>query len=203
MATTGTDLITTLAQRLRDADSTAHSRDLLLRILSQSQRAINFHDRVRRQTTVSFTTSVGRTLYRTSEIAADIARIERIRVFDRTLHEVNWHELKDSSPTWYRDVAGAPHTWARIGGTLWALTPGSWDPRAIEVVYVIITADVVDDATAIDLPDEFVPMLLDLAEGIMLMKARLFAQMDGALRRLGAMVPLTPKAGVPVITPNV
>lgn len=203
MATTGATLISALALRLRDSGNTAHPRDLLRRVLLHSQRALNLSERLRRKTTVAFTTSGRRTLYRTSEIASDVARIERIRYLDRTLHETAWQELIGNSRTWYRDTADRPHTWARVGGTLWVLTPASRAPITVEVVYVTVPVDITDDTTNIDTPDEYVPMLLDLAEGIMLFKARLYAKMDAPLSRLAAMLPQKPGAVTPARSTNV
>lgn len=203
MATSGATLIDALARRLRDTSNTAHPRDLLRRILSQSQRALNLNERVRRKTTATFTTSVRRTLYRTSEIASDVARIERIRFLDRTLPETDWRSLVDNSRTWYRDVADRPYTWARIGSTLWVLTPITRAPITVEVVYITVPADLVDGATLVDFPDEFIPLLVDLAEGVVLLKARLYHAMDGPMSRLAAMMPQKPGASVPSKVTNI
>jgi len=197
MATNGNVLINTLARRLRDTANTAHPRDLLRRILSQSQRALNLHDRIRRKTSVTFTTTPGQVLYNNTAIGSDVSRIERIIALDRSLPEVSWQQLVDNSRNWSRQSGARSHMWARIGGTMWALTPATWDPQVVTVVYITTPADVVDGATPIDFSDEFVPMLLDLSEGIMLLKARLYPQLDGCMGRLAAMLPQKPGAGAP------
>ncbi len=199
---TGAAAITLLAARVRDTSSTAHTRANLTTILTHAQRAINLHLRVRRATG-TLTLDYGRTLYRTSEIDTDVARIERVRVLDRTLPEVAWPHLVNNRPDWYRASDDVPATWARIGTTLLAITPAPWDAMEAEVVYVTTPTDVVDDTTELDVPDEHMPMVLDLAEGITQLRGRQFVAMGAPMTRLSMMLPQRPGAGVPRATVNV
>lgn len=188
MATSGATLITALSLRLRDSSNTAHPRDLLRRVLLQTQRVVNLAEKVRKTTAVVFTPPVGRTLFHVSEVAANVARIERIRTLDHTLPEVEWRTLVNNSVTWYRDLNPSHYTWARIGASLFVLTPAVWEPITVEVVYTTIPADITDDATNVDLPDEWIPLLMDLAEGIMLLKARLYHAMAQPMQRVTNIV---------------
>lgn len=194
MATTGAALIDALSRRLRDTANTAHSRDLIRRVLSHSQRAINLAQQAKK-TTASFTPSAGRTIYARTEVASDVGRILRI-ISDRTLPEVAWRHLQNVDPNWYRAVGARHVQWARIGGSHFVLHPALWETDPVSVVYVTVPADVVDGATNVDLPDEMLPQVMDLAEGIMLAKARLLPAMEAPLARLAAMLQLQPsKAG--------
>jgi hypothetical protein len=199
---TGAAAITLLAARVRDSGNTAHTRANLATILTQAQRAINLHLRVRRDTG-TLTLDYGRTLYRTSEIASDVARVERVRALNRTLPEVAWGHLVNNRRDWYRASDDQPATWARIGSTLLAITPGPWETLDVEVVYVTTPTDVVDDATELDVPDEHMPMVLDLAEGITQLRSRQFAAMTAPMTRLASMLPQRPGAGVPRASVNV
>jgi len=194
MATTGATLIDALSRRLRDTSNTAHSRDLLKRILTHSQRAINLAQQAKKAS-VSFTPDPGRTIYTRTEVAANVGRILRI-IADRTLPEVRWPMLQDTDRHWYRAIGGRHVQWARIGGNLFVLHPALWEPEAVTVIYVTVPADVIDGATNVDLPDELLPMVMDLAEGIMLAKARITHAMDAPLTRLAAA--LQPKAAKPL-----
>lgn len=201
MATTGEALIDALSLRLRDAGNTAHSRDLIRRILSHTQRAVNLAQKVRKTDTTAFTPSAFRTLYRTTEIAADVGHIERIRVLDRTLPEIPWSQLVNNSRTWLQDVGSRHRVWSRIGGTLFVLAPRIHTPVAVNVVYTTIPADVVDDATNVDLPDEWLPLVLDLAEAVMLMKARLYAPMEDVMQRVMTMLEQKPPLSGATVSP--
>lgn len=190
MATTGATLIDALARRLRDTSSTAHSRDLLRRVLSHSQRAINLATQARKDE-VSFTPEAGRVLYARTEVAADVGRIMRI-IAGRTLPEMRWQQLMDNDRRWLRAIGARHVAWARIGGSLFALHPALWQPDPVTVTYAIVPADVVDGATNVDLPDEVLPQVMDLSEGIMLAKARVVHAMEAPMKRLAAMVQLMP-----------
>lgn len=185
MATSGSDLITALAQRLRDASSGAHSRDFLLRVLSHSQRAVNLAKRGRKAS-ATLTVAPGRTLYETSAIAANVARIERVIHQQRPLPEVLWRQLINNNPQWYRDTDDSIRCWARIGGNLFVLYPTIWEVDTVTVIYTTVPADVIDDVDPVDLPDELLPTVMDLAEVIVLAKGRLFHAMEAPMGRLGA-----------------
>jgi hypothetical protein len=191
VATTGATLITELARRLRDSGNTAHTRVLLGQVLSHCQRAVNLQLRLVKAT-VTFTPNAGRTLYTTDELAADVGRIERIRALDRMLPELPWRGLLGNSATWYRDVGMQPRVWAQIGSNLFVLSPRMLVPEALDVVYTIIPADVADAATDVDLPDEWVPLVLDLAESVMLFRARLYGPLEAVMARLSTLIPLRP-----------
>lgn len=191
MATDGATLITALARRLRDTSNTAHPRDLLRRVLSHSQRAINLAQQLKK-TTATFTPDAGRTLYEIGEVAANVGRIVRIRAADRTLPEISWRQLVDNSRTWFRDIDTQHRTWSRIGGNLFVLTPALIVPSATEVVYVIVPADVVDDTTNVDVPDEWLPLVMDMAEALMLLRARLYHALDGPMSRIASTLSIKP-----------
>lgn len=192
MATTGATLITALATRLRDAGSTAHARTLLLRVLSHSQRIVNRAHRLEKAT-VSFTPNTGRAIFTIAQVASDVARIERIiDDDDRTLPEVSWDHLLADSPTWYRDTTSRHRVWARLGGNLFVLTPRALTALPVSVVYTIVPPDVTDDATNVTLADEWLPLVMDIAESIMLLKARIYAPLEATMARIAASMVLKP-----------
>ncbi len=191
----GNDAIDFLARRLRDVGSTAHPRALLATVLTQCHRTLNIHQRVQRTTTTLNLN--GRTLYRTSDIAADVGSVERVIVDQRDLQEIHWTHLIQNDPRWLRATAERPRTWARIGRSLLAITPAPWEPLDVTVSYLVVPPAVVDAATAILWPEELMPQLLDLAEGVMLCKARLYDAMDGAMSRVATSVKGSPGVGAP------
>lgn len=199
---TGSAIITALGARVRDSINTATARADLATILTHCQRAVNLHLRLRRAS-ATLALAAGRTLYRTSEVAADVARIEQVYVLERTIPETAWPQLVNNRADWYRATDGTPSTWARLGSTLLAVTPAPWEPLSIEVLYVTTPVNIGDNATEIDTPEEHIPMLLDLAEGVTLLRGRQFAAMTAAMTRLAMMLPQRPGSGVPRHTVNV
>jgi hypothetical protein len=199
---TGAAAITLLAARVRDSGNTAATRGNLATILTHAQLVLNLHLRAR-LATATLTLDLGRTIYQTSEVAADVARIVRVRALDRTLPEVAWAHLVNNRRDWYRATGDQPATSARLGTTLLVITPAPWEAMDVEVVYVTVPTAVVDDATELDMPDEHMPMVLDLAEGITQLRNRQLAAMTAPLTRLASMMPQRPGAGVPRASVNV
>lgn len=190
----GDDAIDALARRLRDAGTTAYTRAFLATVLTHCHRALNIHQRVRRaEATLAID---GRALFRTTEVAADVGRIERVYVEDYDLTEVHWSHLIQNDPEWYRVQADKPRTWARYGRSLLVVTPTPYEPIDVTVSYLIVPATITDAATPIDWPEELIPMLLDLAEGCALVKSRVLPAMDGAMSRFVGALGARPGTGL-------
>lgn len=192
----GDDAIDILARRLRDAGSTAHSRTLLATVLTHCHRALNIHQRVQRAT-ATLTMVGGRPFYQTSEIASDVGRIERVIAAERSLPEIPWGALIQNDPRWLRTIGDRPQMWARFGRTAVVITPAPWDDFDVTISYLVVPPEITDAATTILWPEELIPLLLDIAEGVMLCKARLYDAMDGAMSRAAQGVRATPGAGWP------
>jgi hypothetical protein len=168
-------LIDELSRRLRDPNNTRHSRALVNTVLTQCQRVVNLHfaDVV---VSASFTPTSGRTLYRTSEIAANVARIAAVRQEDRDLHEVPWPSLVHSDARWYRRIGPRHELFARIGGSLFALYPAVAVPAAVSIDYVSVPADLADTTGDVVIDTELLPLLLDLGELVLTAKNRDFVR---------------------------
>jgi hypothetical protein len=183
MATNGDDLITELSRRLRDPNNDRHARTLVLDVLTQCQRVLNYQQE-NRLTTISFTPAAGRTLYQTSAVAADVAKIVEVSQEGRKLYLVDWHDLPHTDTHWLRRTSNQYEMFARVGGNMFALIPALDRVQAVDVTYVTVPAAVVDGATAIDVDDKLVPALLDLGELILLAKNRDFCGLPELEKRI-------------------
>ena len=194
MATNGDALITELLLRHRNASTDRVSRAFVATILSQCQRVLNLHfgDRI---TTVSFTPSAERTLYTVAAVAADVAKIVLVRENGRELFSCTFETLTDTDLDWLRRTGPRHEQFARIGGDLWVLYPAKLSPTVVDVVYVTIPDDVADAATPIELSDELVPMLLDMAELVLAMRVRVWSVTTDLLERLKAGFSTPPREG--------
>jgi hypothetical protein len=188
VATTDTQtLVTKVATRARDASNIAHSRADVVEIMSHAQRAVN--SRLRSFVkTVAVTPVAGRSLYVTSEIAADAVRPIAIRVGVRDLTEVCWTSLVANDGRWLRTTGKAPQVFATIGRTMYAVVPAyAGLPQDLTVVYIPALDDLDDDVA--DFPviaDEHVPLMLDLTEALLLMRARVLEPAQLAMERFAA-----------------
>jgi hypothetical protein len=193
MATNGNDLIDELLLRHRAAGVDRIARADAATVLSQCQRVVNLH-KTDNTATVSFTPTAGQTLYTVAGVASDVARIDTVRHDDRDLHRVDFRSLAHCDTRWLHRTSNRYDLFSRIGGSLWVLYPAMESPVAVDVVYTIVPAAVADAATAIDISDEYVPLLLDLAEAVLTARVRVWSALPDLTERIrkavGAPAPL-------------
>lgn len=185
MATTDTAaLITQVSTRSRDASNTGISRADVLTLLDYASHVVNTHLHAV-VSAMDFTPDVGRTLYETTEVSSDALRIIGVRMGGRDLHEVCWTSLVHNHDQWLRLRGTEPQIFATIGRDVWALVPAFSIPGAtVSVRYIKKAAALVDDAADFStLPDEVIPIVLDLVEAVILIRSRQFVAAQQPIAR--------------------
>ena len=188
MATSGAQLIDALARRVRDTTNFAHSRVFLLDILNRCSYSVNASTRSK-VTSVSLTPDPGKTLYATTAI-----KVIGVRdINGRDLMETPWQSLVLNDPSWLHRIGPQHEMFAQIGRDLLVIYPAvkAADIRALTLRVVTTPTALADDAVAWALPDELVPLLLDLAEVIVLFRGRVFfpsSAMDAPLQRVAEAI---------------
>lgn len=188
MAVAG-DLVSDLARRVRDPQNTAHTRATVRDILDRAQvLLVRYYGVLIRERV--FTHTVSRCLYELDP--ADTLRILDIFLdtTEKRLFPVQWPQLfHQAGPLWWRTtVDGDPTTWAYVGTKHFVIWPAPFD-TAVDVIIreqhrpAALTADTV----TIELPDEHVPALMDLAEALILLRGR-DAALAEALPQVQALV---------------
>lgn len=203
----GDYLIDEVAIRLRDSANTvsvtatmvppyeavsnfAHSRVLILQVLNSCQAAINMRLNLVQSSTTFVTNAYA--LYNLATIDPNAGRISTIRdSHGRDLQRQPWANLVRSDERWWRTFAPRAEQWAQIGRELVVITPIPLVPETLTVVSVKITDGMTDSgASFMELPDEYKPALIDLAESVLLFRSRdfnpMFKAMERAATRLGA-----------------
>lgn len=175
-------LITELSRRLRDPNNERHARTLVRDVLTQCQRVINLYGEYV-STSVNFTMTVNRTLYANTEVASNIAKITAMRHEGRELLEVEWRQLVHADPHWLRQAGKSPQQYARIGGNLFALVPAD-AALIVAIIYVTTPADLTDGAADVALPDEQIPVLLDMGELVLTARTKNYKGAGEIGRRL-------------------
>ena len=176
MATISTQaIITEVGNRLRDPSNFAHPRATVLDILSRVQRCLSIGLRLK-ITSASFAPTARRCLYEITEIASDIGRIVGVRDLGRDLAEVPFAALGDNDTDWLRREGPQPEVFSTIGRDLVVLTPFQRaSPPTLVVFYTMQTVALVDGAADFPvIPDDYVPLLMDITEAILLMRGRIF-----------------------------
>lgn len=188
MAANSSDLITEVSRRLRDPNNERHARTLVRDVLTQCQRVLNYHGEYV-TTTANLTTAAGRTLYETSEVAADVAKIKSMRFEGRELLRVDWRQLVHADPHWLRRVGPSFQQFARIGGNVFALVPALESAQTVVVTYVTVPSDLTDGSSDVDIPDEQIPTLLDMGELVLTAITNNFMGVREIARRLSLVIP--------------
>jgi hypothetical protein len=115
-------------------------------------------------------------LYEVTEVAADVGRVIGVRDSSRDLYEVSFALLGANNPDWLRTEGPQPEVFSTIGRDLIVITPFQRaSPPTLEVLYTRQTAVLVDDAGNFAvIPDDYLPLLMDITEAILLMRGRIF-----------------------------
>ena len=168
-------LVADLQRRVRDPSGVAHPTALVLDLLDRAQllfvRAKGVLVRTR-----AFTATQFRLLY-------DLDPNDTLRILDITtassgkrLFVIQWQQLvQQAGPLWWRkfDAAG-PTTWAHVGTRMFALFPG---PSGASGIALTIRDQrrpltLMAPTVAVELPDEYIPEMLDFMEAVLLLRGR-------------------------------
>lgn len=179
----GNALIDEVARRLRDTTNTAYPRATVLNVLNRVQDALNVRLGLV-HATATFSTG-NQALYLTSAIATNYAYpVQMFDVSGRELDLVPFDRLTQQDDRWLRTEGTRPEFYAPIGRELLAIGPIPRTPMTLTLRYIKHPTALVDAAAPLwDLPDEHKPLLLDLAEAVLLLRARDFRAIQEAVNR--------------------
>ena len=166
-------------QRVRDPNNVQHA-DVILDVLTDAQRLVAVA-MASTSTDATLTLTPRQVLYTYSAIASDVARILHVTYQGRALQRANWREFSHAHPVWLHAVGDVPRHWDVIGHNLLAVFPSPpTATRSVTVRYVPILGTL-GASDALTIPSAHVPLMLDIAEEVLLLRARLFPSIEGAV----------------------
>ncbi len=171
MATNAGELSDILLRRVRGEGGIAFTDDYVRNVLTLCQRTVNAFTR-RIVATTTLTTLQYKLIYSMKDDLEDALVIINCEVDDRTLHRVPWQELGQYSTSWFRATGSRFEVCAQIGYDLFVLYPALTSDSSITVRYAKKTNKLATDTTALELPDEDLDLMLDIAEIILLLGGR-------------------------------
>jgi hypothetical protein len=174
MAEVAGTLVDALLQRVRDPSGLAHTRDTARLVLSHVQRIANYALRAVLDS-ATLPTEPYRQVYPVLSLLPAAARVVGIREGARDLDEIAWPLFHLSVPRWFRATGPRFEAFARIGDDLLVIYPAKTLASSVSVVYARLTTALVNDSTPTDMPDEYLPLVLDVAEAILLLRQRQYA----------------------------
>jgi hypothetical protein len=191
VAETAGSLATVLSRRIRDPQNTAHDlTTVVYPILSYCQQLVNAAGDVRREATLPALLSPVATPFTTLFIN-NWMRMTEVRVGKNTpaaiaatpLPRINWRTLAANDPHWLRATAPRPRYWDLIGQNVMLLWPLWTTPFTILRRTLVTPATLTTAASITELPDEHMPMILALAESVLLLRQRLLTSIPQAAER--------------------
>lgn len=163
----------------------AHTHEFVRLILSHCQRLINA--RLRRVLiTNALTVHAIRLLYPVDSELPDALRIESVRYNGRDLDRVLWPTLGHMSFNWFREVGAQPETFSQLGHNLLVIHPALLENNSVDVIATKLTTALAADTDPVDLPDEDLPNVMDLAEAVLMLRERRLTAVAPLIARLAA-----------------
>lgn len=169
MATTVAALVAELGRRMRDPDHLAHSAADKEEILLHCQRVVASANHTAIVQVDATYAATGFPLI--DFINVNLLRVERIQIDDHSdLDRIDWRSLANHNPRWL-SVRGRPRVWDMIGRQYVLVWP---QPLTTITVTLFGTHRTGFGDAALELPDEYAPGVLTMAEQLLLLRQRLF-----------------------------
>lgn len=194
-------LIDELGRRTRDPQFTATSREDVRTLLSQAQQfvAIVTQSVIREEV---FNLEPQRAIYEIDAISneflsnrddpegkQEIAKIVGVRWEDLDLNFSPWEAIaKAYGPNWLREFKRRPRGWGLIGKNLLLIHPAPLNESVpVTLTYVPVTKGWTNEreVDVLELGSDYLPQLMDVAEGLIYLKRRKFEEALLSLNRAG------------------
>lgn len=129
-------------------------------------------------------------------LVPEAGRVIAVRQGERDLSRAAWTWLRHVDRRWSRAVGARLEAWAPLGRTHLILHPGLPDAASVTVVSVKITTALSDPTVLLELPDELLPPVYDLAEALLLLKLRKLEAVTDLRARVESRIAALQRRGV-------
>ena len=165
---TAIDLVLT---RLRDPNATAHSRAFVMNLLSEAQRLVNAASGSVVASS-ALATEAQRQLYLITSSLPSVVRVLGVREGPRDLEQLDWRVLYQAFPRWHRAIGSRFEVFCLIGRDLLVVHPAKTEASSVDVIYVKLTTAFALETDLFEIPDDLIPLAIDLTEAVLLLKNR-------------------------------
>jgi len=182
VAQTAEVLTDRVLRRVRDPAAQSVTRPFVRDLLSHVQRTLNVRHSLVLQTT-NLLLQRRRLLYTwPTLLGSSVAAIEGIRWQDLPLARTTFQALTSHDRRWPRRFSDHPRTFATLGELL-AVFPGPTHATTFTFVTIKQLPDLVAESDRTEIPDDAIPLLLDLTEALLLLHRRELAPIPSTLLR--------------------
>lgn len=167
------ELVDRVLNRVRDPHAAANSRVFVREVLAHCQRLLNAKLGLV-VSEITFDTVAAQVVYPIASLAETALRIVGVREDGRDLVEVKWREFWFLQRNWLRRVGTSFQSYSLVGRDLLVLYPAQAEAAQVTLVAAVLTDPLLSDDVAIQLPDDYHPLLLDLATVVVSLKGRAY-----------------------------
>lgn len=173
-------LVSEILLRVRDPDAKLTSRDFVRARLSDAQRLVNARFAFLYDETTLVTEPL-RLFYPLTALLPAATRPVFVTEGERNLVPIPWRSFWHLSRGWPRTVRNAFQLWSLIGRDLLVVWPAQRTSVNLTVKSAKLTTALDSDNDPLELADEVLPMVVDLATVLTLLKAREYGSMTEAV----------------------
>lgn len=166
----------------------AHTEQFLLDLLGRSQQIVNGVSQTILEE-ITLETAPYQQIYDLPSRIPRLFEVLSVRDESGDLDKiVNWKELAYRDRRWFRRVGNNFESYTVMGRDVLVIHPAKIEVSAVTVVYVRLTDLFETNADDLELPDDLVPTVVDIAEIICLMRERRFDSVPMLVKRLAGQL---------------
>lgn len=180
MSVTANQATSDLLRRTRDPSGLAFAptgyadlRTFIRDLLTRAQISVNGATRSVIDS-ATLTTNARRLFYVLSSDVPTAIKVLFVRDNNNDLNLTTLRELNGFRQSWHRDIGARHDVYAVVGRDVLIVYPAKEIASTVTVISTKVTSTLAAEADTFDIPDSDVPAVMDLAEIIMLLKARKF-----------------------------
>ncbi len=171
-------MIDGILRRIRDTGAVSTSRSTVETALSGSQKTVNVGTFGQVQST-PMTTNAEQLIYQidTSAPLVRVGRIVGVQVGpdNEELGFTEWEQLKNLDPEWFRRTGPYFRTWSLIGRDILVVYPALKVASTVGISYVMSPVTITGEAEINQLPNDEIPLMVDVAEAVLKIRTRQLA----------------------------
>ena len=181
MATAG-DLIQRLNSRIREE---AYTHEQLLDMVSRCQQLVNASQQLILDSD-TLVTVPHMQVYDLSLLIAEQIHVLSVQEGTRDLDKLtDWKELAYHDRQWFRRLGPRFETYAMMGRDILLLHPAKDVESSVTIVYNKLTTAFITDDDVVEVPEDSFPLLLNIAEALLLLRDRRLESVPYVIQRVG------------------
>jgi len=176
-------LLDGVLRRVRDTGALATTRANAMSVISGAQKSVNVAT-FAKVASAGMTVNAQQLLYQIATVLPRAGQILGVQHDSREIGWIDWEQLKNIDSTWFRRIGSRIDSWSLIGRDILVVYPALQTATTIAVSYVVSPATIADETESNQVPDDEVPLVLNITEIILRIRARQLAGLDKEIKNI-------------------